>query len=548
MVSVIIFTAGKYTPNRLVRPWSQPWNHLAAHVRFARGTPHRPPKLWSLSKRNPRLPRRKLNRPFLYPFVLGMMAMQNYLQTGIFLEGVFKGQFLNAFLLSSSKTKALNAIRSSTDISEVSERMKRSCGLRQNTLDSDFHSTKRLVPVVTEQRRASMTIAPRLSDLQFSIRANSAGSETVGSSASLQQQHSVDYSRNILQGSLSTSFEEREDATGTPNVSEENLVKIKKDSVSELEQDQSSIATNSVVQNKPTAQVNKNNERTCVCATIQTDITAVGYSVKQEETKHITEENVAESTKAMPTAAGAQKSEVMGGEKLPPTISVCFANNSSEEEYRRKRSLEPSGEKMFDDEQEVRQEVEEVYFTSEENDEEGIGPGLYHRMPEPPQDMSPLAEDDNFSESLSQPNQSSLEQVEYDILMEGDNLAPGCVAPAPTPAPSIAPLAEVEMDPGDDEPETETDHTETVTVHVTTREKQEQEPEASAGATVVIIEDQVKRRKRRERKDKDGVQQQKSEEDSSEKKGNAVCPWDDEDDSATDDAPYVKTYSTLGYL
>ncbi|XP_021703401.1 uncharacterized protein LOC5576890 isoform X2 [Aedes aegypti] len=449
---------------------------------------------------------------------------------------------------SSSKTKALNAIRSSTDISEVSERMKRSCGLRQNTLDSDFHSTKRLVPVVTEQRRASMTIAPRLSDLQFSIRANSAGSETVGSSASLQQQHSVDYSRNISQGSLSTSFEEREDATGTPNVSEENLVKIKKDSVSELEQDQSSIAANSVVQNKPTAQVNKNNERTCVCATIQTDITAVGYSVKQEETKHITEENVAESTKAMPTAAGAQKSEVMGGEKLPPTISVCFANNSSEEEYRRKRSLEPSGEKSFDDEQEVRQEVEEVYFTSEENDEEGIGPGLYHRMPEPPQDMSPLAEDDNFSESLSQPNQSSLEQVEYDILMEGDNLAPGCVAPAPTPAPSIAPLAEVEMDPGDDEPETETDHTETVTVHVTTREKQEQEPEASAGATVVIIEDQVKRRKRRERKDKDGVQQQKSEEDSSEKKGNAVCPWDDEDDSATDDAPYVKTYSTLGYL
>nr|XP_029717693.1 LOW QUALITY PROTEIN: uncharacterized protein LOC115260679 [Aedes albopictus] len=452
-----------------------------------------------------------------------------------------------------SKTKALNAIRSATDISEVSERMKRSCGIRQNTLDSDFHSTKRLAPVVTEQRRASMTIAPRLSDLQFTTRANSAGSETVGSSASLQQQHSVDYSRNVSQGSLSTSFEEREDSTATPNVSEENLCKVKKDSVSEMEPDQPSVVASSVVQNKPIAQVNKNNERGsgCVCATIQTDITAVVCDVQQEKTKHSSEDYNVQSTRVMSTAAEAQRNDTVGGEKMPPTISVCFANNSSEEENRRRRSLEHSGEKSFDDDQEVRQEIEEVYFTSEENDDEGTGPGLYHRMPEPPQDMSPLAEDDNFSESLSQPNQqSSLEQVEYDILMEGDNLAPGCVAPAPTPAPSIAPLAEVEMDPGDDdpEPETETDHTETVTVHVTTREKQEQEPEASAGATVVIIEDQIKRKKRRERKDKDSVQQQKSEDDSSEKKGNAVCPWDDEDDSAADDAPYVKTYSTLGYL
>jgi hypothetical protein len=54
---------------------------------------------------------------------------------------------------------------SSSDIvnTDVSERMKRSCGLglRQNTLDSDFHSTKRLAPAINEQRRASMTMAPR---------------------------------------------------------------------------------------------------------------------------------------------------------------------------------------------------------------------------------------------------------------------------------------------------------------------------------------------------------------------------------------------------
>lgn len=48
----------------------------------------------------------------------------------------------------------------SSDITEVSERMRRSCGLRQNTVDSDY-SSKRLTPHVTEQRRASMTMAPR---------------------------------------------------------------------------------------------------------------------------------------------------------------------------------------------------------------------------------------------------------------------------------------------------------------------------------------------------------------------------------------------------
>lgn len=35
----------------------------------------------------------------------------------------------------------------------------------------------------------------------------------------------------------------------------------------------------------------------------------------------------------------------------------------------------------------------------------------------------------------------------------GEQLAPGCVAPAPTPAPSIAPLAEIEGADGDDEPD-----------------------------------------------------------------------------------------------
>lgn len=43
-------------------------------------------------------------------------------------------------------------------IGDVSDKMKRSCRLiQQNTLDSDFHSSKKLQTCVTEQRRASMT-------------------------------------------------------------------------------------------------------------------------------------------------------------------------------------------------------------------------------------------------------------------------------------------------------------------------------------------------------------------------------------------------------
>ncbi|XP_058176304.1 regulator of G-protein signaling 9-like [Anopheles ziemanni] len=73
---------------------------------------------------------------------------------------------------SSSKLKQFSeSTHGATEITEVSERMKRSCGLRQNTLDSDFHSTKRLAPAVTEHRRASV-MAPRLSDLQVWLRAN----------------------------------------------------------------------------------------------------------------------------------------------------------------------------------------------------------------------------------------------------------------------------------------------------------------------------------------------------------------------------------------
>lgn len=368
----------------------------------------------------------------------------------------------------------------------------------------------------------------------------------------------------MSQSSLSTSFEEREDSSATPTASDENLARQKKESISELEEPAEELGAGLGARasdvGEPTrtdVEMNTNITRaseqcTCQVATqTRTNITPVGGGGGEVVNKSRAVTPGSEGQGLCVEAGAQRRGSVCEQPQQPPTISVCFANSEAEEEdRRRRRSLGNAADRSLDEDhgeaEEVRGELEDapepelvflsqqVYFTSEEADDDAGSMG-YTRLPDPPapQDMSPLAEDDNFSESFSQPNQSSLEQVEYDIMMDGDNLAPGCVAPAPTPAPSIAPLAEVEMDPGDDEQETTaSDHTETaVTVHVTTRERQEQEPEASAGATVVIIEDQVKRRKRKERKErgeKEQVQQQRSEEENSEKKGNAVCPWDDE--------------------
>lgn len=53
-------------------------------------------------------------------------------------------------------------ISTTVEVNEVADRMRKTCGLRQNTVDSsEYSSSKRLMPNITEQRRSSMTITPR---------------------------------------------------------------------------------------------------------------------------------------------------------------------------------------------------------------------------------------------------------------------------------------------------------------------------------------------------------------------------------------------------
>lgn len=71
------------------------------------------------------------------------------------------------------QTTSKRLASTSSDISDVSDRMRRSCGLRQNTVDSCESSTKRLMPNFTEQRRASVTLTPRISEYARSMKATS---------------------------------------------------------------------------------------------------------------------------------------------------------------------------------------------------------------------------------------------------------------------------------------------------------------------------------------------------------------------------------------
>lgn len=134
-----------------------------------------------------------------------------------------------------------------------------------------------------------------------------------------------------------------------------------------------------------------------------------------------------------------------------------------------------------------------------------------------------------------------------DFQLEGEILAPGCVAPAPTPAPSIAPLAEVEGDPADDDPEAD-DEDEDIAEQVT-QVVETDDMIGSMGAIepIVVIQSvattAASKRHHRKKRSVEGQNQEGggtgvaavtneasvSRQNSEEVAGhNTVCPWEDE--------------------
>ncbi|XP_049542721.1 uncharacterized protein LOC125955621 [Anopheles darlingi] len=541
------------------------------------------------------------------------------------------------------------------EISEVSERMKRSCGLRQNTLDGDFHSTKRLAPAVTEQRRASMTMAPRLSDLQFSMRANSTGGgggvtpPDTGGSAPFQQHqqqhppltHQSSVQARVSQGSLSTSFEEKEPAPAPPAPASPILLAATPTRTEDCTRRQQSLdqdagtAPGSVLPDQRTdgttgvavsliatipcsaAPATSNTTLAINATTTSATATTVTTTITTaaSTTTTTTSSAATMNTTATDTAASSASRTVTQdtGPESPitgtPRISVIYAVASLDEDappLTPHRLTDNENDELGGEEKEkargevarpaasVATQTLESASMSPLHEEEHFFPEVllvhHHHHPhhqhhhhhhehhhhehehEHEQEQCP-----HRAPSGVVPSGISGATTDYhELLLDGvvgdvggTGLVPGCVAPAPTPAPSIAPLAEVELDPPDDDDDEDDDenHDEAVQeqelVTVTKEEDKEEQEEAEnkkkqkkdATDDVVIVEDATRRRKRRERHperpDTDAcLRAQRSEEESGteRKGGNAVCPWDDEDESAVDETPYVKTYSTLGYL
>ncbi|XP_055680588.1 uncharacterized protein LOC129788488 isoform X2 [Lutzomyia longipalpis] len=404
----------------------------------------------------------------------------------------------------------------SSEITEVSERMRRSCGLRQNTLDSDFHSTKRLTPAVTEQRRASVTIAPRLSDLQFSTRQSSLGAGISGIFASAPLPF-TDHRYSASQLSLSTASSEEKDQTKEGK---------------------------GTTKQKPIYEETKG----AGGGSRRTSKESVGVVEEKSPKSPVVRstESLSKGSKESGTAGGAPTTPATIPEDTPksqgvtPTISVCSIQET-DPPGTSVTTTEPTGivkkSTSFQLVKEVvEEEDDEIIKCTSAGEESTAGKML--------ESTSPTVEE--YEECMEKfprhsVRQESSEDFDYDEMPAEGRVAllPGCVAPAPTPAPSIAPLAEVEQDTQDEEQEDDEG-----AGAVATSTPSTPGPETATG------QHRRRRKKRDSEKQSDDSKEEKQDEGKpeDEDKRNTVCPWEDEDMSATVDAPFVKTYATLGYL
>ncbi|CAO1386043.1 unnamed protein product [Diamesa serratosioi] len=375
-------------------------------------------------------------------------------------------------------------LQSSSDIinSEVSDRMRRSCGLRQNTLDSDFHSTKRLAPIMSEQRRASMTMAPRISDIQFNSTTLGATSTNESSASELS-----------LVINKTDSIEEEREEMSLKVLSSESL------SGSVIRHRKTFSCDDIVIEEEPLIEASERKE----------SFDLVGETIMIPQQYHqLSSLPATISTQTIPTEEFPEASIVMAINQL----MTNEPNESNNEELNLMEQDEGGEEEC---------KIKKKYSQSDDEADKSHSIGG---------ESCPMSKPSNEQhKQMLQQQQSISQEDDYEVAMVS-GLLPGCVAPACTPAPSIAPLAEIEADPTEEDLECFESY-----------ESVEKKP------------DSERKKKKREKKDKKdsetGTSSFTPEPDSTR---NIVCPWEDEIDVTSaveaEAAPFVKTYSTLGFL
>ncbi|XP_031625599.1 uncharacterized protein LOC116342216 isoform X3 [Contarinia nasturtii] len=481
---------------------------------------------------------------------------------------------------------------SSSDISEISERMRKTCGLRQNTLDCEMlPSGKRLAPISTEPRRASITITPRLCDMPLSFRQQSGPTTTTN----IEHQPSFDKSKKVestvetiptvtkssktdLKSHSSSSLAATQcDTASIPSTSSPQLptktrsfddrecLRAATASVSDTESEAANTKGIDSGSTKVTDDVchdkRKSSENISLhCENMEQNNTNVGQHEQISAALSIASDTNLEASSLLSDDAKV-RSESLTLSASPPKITVMcapciddiLAETAAQQAEKIECDVSDSEEiiaqtKQTDDEPLTTTITTTVVVvqcsTGVDSRKSSTSPdtsNLKLSLERKTSDEAPMIQQDDLSPSMDEYEEChpTRGDYQYDTLTGGEVLVPGCVAPAPTPAPLIAPLAEIEIDPPDDDIAV-TGIEKTTTIDSVTNLDTE--------STAKLQQPQQSRTKKKKQKstDKgDGVQPKPNEE----KNRNAICPWEDEEDGpSTSDDKFVKTYSTLGYL
>ncbi|XP_017852361.1 uncharacterized protein LOC108606606 isoform X2 [Drosophila busckii] len=442
--------------------------------------------------------------------------------------------------LSKSGAQPLRLSSTSSDTCDVAERMHRNLGIRhQNTVDSgEAAGMKRLMPITTEQRRASVSFTSSGggggssgTDYAFG-RGNFPSASTspvIQSSFPPLQAREACITRTESSSSASNIFKE----TPPPP-------KIKAQGNAELEE-----------QTKRSSM------------SLATELAATPTPMPMPAIKQIPAPPV---TKITPPPKDAARSPggVLASQRTPTFATVTEL--CMESPLTPSNMVKPMIELEPDSEPEVKEVQIELIETQNFGGDVEAQPAelktAASSVEQPAKDHDDDDDDDDDGdikvevELMVQESGEGELSPTTDEYQEGmhfgdDDLADtdsqlGYIPPAPTPAPSMAPLAVLDMDTVDDELYEEgaaaaSEAAATAALRT---------PTASAGSEET--------RRRRKKRNSDVKKHSSLDEKDKEKAsgsagaagaagGDAVCPWED-DNVSTSDGTFVKTYATLGYL
>ncbi|XP_073833735.1 uncharacterized protein isoform X2 [Musca autumnalis] len=400
------------------------------------------------------------------------------------------------------KTSAQRLTSTSSDNSEVADRLQRNLGIRhQNTVDSgETSGMKRLLPNFTEQRRASVSFTPsRISEFPTGRPSTGAKISTTPSPTVTLQQGNISALFAPIQGPnfAATAVVTKDPPSSSDAEVEEELNRL---AISERNSESSGsavlptpIATPTpppVTKVTPPPAASSEEPTALVSAETQTHAEESPRESSPSDSLHGNEPeersggNEAEFEAEVDSEIQEVQIELIesseGYEKLcesqeclemsPPTIQVDDDGNEegkSEQQspqQEKSENLATEGEVADETTQQkipsvsVRQSPEkEIPPESQEMEEESTSPLEEHQQqqqPSPPQEELPPA---SPIEELSPTTDEYQEGLEFgddgknDFDIADTESTVGYIPPAPTPAPSMAPLAEMDTDTVDEE-------------------------------------------------------------------------------------------------